>query len=728
MTPISRLASVSNPVGGVTITATLTDGVTGQDLYVTQPDGTQATITSVTTTDHVGAYTLRLTSAQLPLETYGVRVVPSLVNADISTGIQRAHSFTLAADGSKSVFTDRTTHNGMISLINFYDMSSVPILGRVQLNDDPSDMLYGSAAFQGCGISNITINVYDAADTTYSKILASSSATSHDGGFSVSVPMFSSVRLVPVQTGVNRTFSPAFILVNVKQSLIQVDPFLDQTVSTVALEIDGGQCHFHVGSVRPTLFFDGCGPSAHVLLPAFADGAGYTYLVPSVAYTIKLFDPKNPFSGLQGTDLDGTRLPNAYLNGPVFSFVASATAPFAVDFSNMLEPQSFSFNYQAVPDFVYKSPLPCFDPKAPAGAGQQYSYFKSGGAGVIEFTVTDTYGYVGTQGEVRTSVCGNVSSALEFLDGATQAGGNLLGVYMSAYGCSTGNAACRIPTVFNAKSRSTSLTYAFIPGDIQTSDFKTSSADVAHTQPAYSRLIQYRLADSALPWNPFYAVIVGSAATGGTLSLVYPPYDALYILRDPPGGLSFAAISTESIVTSTTQLYLTGGSNTNVALEGSLGAEGGTKLCTGAAAGGDVGAVAEAAVDECVEPLKIKALAVLGTTMSSGSTTTLTRTNTQAIQFATTVTTSEDPNIIDGDGDLFLTIDGSFSLTLSDTVAVELIKVSNGGVDTTTCKATVTPSIVWKEDKGVTYQASWLLHGRAEGRREETRNVGTLRC
>jgi hypothetical protein len=337
---------------------------------------------------------------------------------------------------------------------------------------------------------------------------------------------------------------------------------------------------------------------------------------------------------------------------------------------------------------------------APAGL-RVYDVAKSEGPATVAWRVTDTYGYVGTGGEDRRSLCGEVETSVDVLDAVTAAGSSLYVGHVLG-GCSTGDVPCRVPSQYNNKSRETTVTYRYLPGPIQQSDFRTDEENTAHTQPAYSRTLQWRLGGSVLPWNQHYVVIAGSTEIPGSLSLPYPPHKPAYILRDPPGGSSSASLSMSRSLTTATVHSLVDSSGVVRTLTTKAGSSGQIKTCVGQASGADSGANFQAANFACDKTYDWEAYGFFRNTRKSGSTLTSTTTDVRTLEFAHNIATSSSPDLANGQGDLFLTVAGSYTLSMARLVAVSFDSTTTPA----TCTATSRPAIQWSLDEGTTFE--WI--------------------
>jgi hypothetical protein len=130
------------------------------------------------------------------------------------------------------------------------------------------------------------------------------------------------------------------------------------------------------------------------------------------------------------------------------------------------------------------------------------------------------------------------------------------------------------------------------------------------------------------------------------------------------------------------------------------GSSGQIKTCLGQATGTDTGATFQAANFACDNTFDWEAYAFFRNTRKSGSTLTSTTTDVRTLEFAHNIATSSDPELANGQGDLFLTVAGSYTLSMARLIAVSFDSSSTPA----TCTATSRPAIQWSLDEGTTFQ------------------------
>jgi hypothetical protein len=333
--------------------------------------------------------------------------------------------------------------------------------------------------------------------------------------------------------------------------------------------------------------------------------------------------------------LDGSDVPSSYRNGPVFDFVANTPAT-QIDLTDALTPETklplLHYTYFSIPDITMQSKPMCRDELATGTEEMKaYAYLQARSLASVTFQLSERYGWA-----TAPRVCQQVNAGVSLLDGVTTQGDQLLEFYREApFSCSTTDQPCVLPGVFNPNTSFTTVTYLFATGDIQTSSFaQGAGGEGPHSQPSFSRTLLYKLAGSVLDYKPLHFVLLGTKAIPGSLSLTYPPWDALYILRDPPGGGSAAQLDVSNSLATETSLTVDRTNTKSGTLMAGLTADLETETCLG------LGAAV------CTGTIAVEAEALVGGRQGETSSKAAEENLREELTFSTGAITSNHPNFV----------------------------------------------------------------------------------
>ena len=525
------------------------------------------------------------------------------------------------------------SHSSVLGGNAFVDNTVTLVSGRVLIGYNA--LLPG---VDGCGMPGIVMQAFASSDTAFSSPLSSSIITSDSGAFQLTVPSQQTVVLRPFYNGSTTTaadgvssvtavhsFSPPTLRLSVGLSPIVGLQLFDTTTNTLSLQLLGGLCQAFVANVRPVLILDSCG-SVHFPLGAYSR-LSTPYALPAVearllSYTADPLDGSGVVSDSAMSLSYQTQL-NAWL---------VSNAQLQLDLRSASQSQSWTF-YNATTITVQAPlvPAPCLD--ALGGTGLPFDFAQQGQTTTVNFQLTQAYGYspptTCTQLDVGSNALWLFDSVSDIVNECTQ------------FGCAV------TPSYADGL---TSASYSTVAGDPYL--FPRIGA------PPYTRDLRYGLAASSNPSaSVLFFFVTGSVSYSGVGSIPFPPSSPLYILRDPPGGSSFASIT--SVYTATTVQM----SSTEEDQVFSLSE--------------NVQAGVDDTVMNCVGPAVVAAdLAcsnVLSTVSFAGVTATATetvnavqasQTSTQA-QYSIAISTSTDPGVIDGQGDLFLLVVSNLDFSLA---------------------------------------------------------------
>jgi hypothetical protein len=627
-----------------------------------------------------------------------------------------------------NMYDDTMKHGQHLSAVDFYDNSEVGIIGAVQLSQDQRT----PEPFQGCGVGGIRVTAYLQSDTARATPIGQTPLTTNTGAFTFSVPLYSKLVLVPSYIGEGapsqnpigqqschrsaacllcqiltltlvpsmllchrvcscsvHTFEPAFMLVTVHQSTIQLQPFLDVTTARFSAVANGGACLMHIGMFKPVVELTSCKAQPIFTLGEFGSHSTY-FTLPAMEYNFRLYHHLDSGSGLQPSDLGGYVLSAEYANGPVREW-SDKYEPQVVDLRAVTastEPV-LTFNYIAPATITPLRPATCVDELVLDTANSKYLYLYAQQLAVVKFDLYETYGYIDTDGNKHQFKCGHVTTGVEVLDSITQPGQPLLSYYTGPdYGCKDTYSACAMPAVYNGNFSTTTATYILQAGDIERSENQNSEGN--HFAPSYSRSLQYRLAGSVLDWQQLHVVLLGTYSFPGTVTLLTPPFDALFILRDPPGGSSTASLKQGTTLETESSIHNAVTSSYDSSFKLTAGTSVKTSTCEGLGA------------ESCQETVDTKAEASLSLALSADGSAKFSSTSSSSVSMSQTVTTSSNPSYRNGDGDLFLTESGVIHFASAVTIDGSLIDDPNHAGQKI-CKTTLRPTVSWTKGTSNTF-------------------------
>ena len=616
-------------------TGALTNAATISSLSLTITGEAAVVDTSHTASSYVAAASpsplvatsspLDVVSPLLPLSYHGV-----VTHAFQSEGVVRpTGSLTLPV-----------SHAGILSLVNFIDVSVVSVHGNINIGPSAYEWLAG---LELCGMPNVVVTAYAIADTQRANPLGYSEATLGDGSFVLTVPIDEPVVLVPSyvssvsSASINHQFLPPTIELVGSATPVYGVQFYDIQLNTLTLSIAGGLCEASVGSVKPMLILDSCG-SAQFIMPPYSK-LDTQYQLPAIQGHVLSYagDPRTGlvFDGANGmtpgyqVQLNTWLLNNAQL-------VLDLTA------GNM----TTDFVYYNTTQVGLASPLnvlPCVDWSS---TQQPFAIWLQGSTQTVTFYLWEQYGY----GEfANANLCQQVSSDV--------------GVYLQdlvsqqsqpPLTCASG---CTLPeTTFDGKRTTTNYTLvAGSPNVFQRGGLA----------PDYTLDVLFGIANSLTETGQALHVLVTGNIAQQTMGVVpIAPQSANFILRDPPGGSSYASVSTVTISTFSLTTGVTSNTDSSASNQLGEGAESVESECVGD----------EVYACNLVGSTNVQAVSGTGTDSSSVSVSQGTTTTTQ--QVTLTAQTSQDPSVIDGDGDLFLLSTSQMTYTLATVLSANTVSGS----------------------------------------------------
>ena len=539
------------------------------------------------------------------------------------------------------------SHSSVLAGSVFVDSTVTLVSGRVLIGYNA--LMPG---VDSCGMPGIVVQAFASSDSLFQSPLSSSIISSNTGAFQLSVPSQQTVVIRPFYNGSTvtssngvssttplHTFSPPTITLQVGMSPIIGLQLYDTTTHTLSLQLLGGLCSAFVANVRPVLILDSCG-SVHFPLGSFS-WLSTPYQLPAIearvlSYTADTFDGSgvvfdSAMSLSYQVQLNSWLVTNGQLQLDLRGGPYSQTWTFYNSTTITIQPPL--------------TPAPCVD--VLGGTLLPFDFAQQGQTTTVIFKLTQSYGYnpqtTCSQVNVSTNQVWVYDSVSDIVNQCTQ------------FGCPI------TPTYFDGV---TFASYSTMAGNPYL--FPRIGA------PPYTRDLRYGLASSSNPDASVLSFLVtGSVAYSGVGSVSFPPSSPLYILRDPPGGNSYASIT--SVYTATTVQMDSLEEDQVFSLS--------ENIMTGIAD----------AVMNCVGPSLIVAdLActnILSTADFAGLTATATETveavqsssTTSQAQYSISISTSTDPSVIDGQGDLFLLVVANLDFSLA-------VKLSGAPVaGSTTC-------------------------------------------
>ena len=125
-------------------------------------------------------------------------------------------------------------------------------------------------------------------DTSFENPIATSLPTDGSGQFSLAVPAHQTVVIVPLynqeEQTVSHTFNPSSVTLNTTEQRIQNLNFIDNTTQPFTNSLSGGLCNLSIASVLPVVVLPSCASRRWTSLPGFTNGP-ITYLLPATTFT-----------------------------------------------------------------------------------------------------------------------------------------------------------------------------------------------------------------------------------------------------------------------------------------------------------------------------------------------------------------------------------------------------------------------------------------------------------
>ena len=215
--------------------------------------------------------------------------------------------------------------------------------------------------------------------------------------------------------------------------------------------------------------------------------------------------------------------------------------------------------------------------------------------------------------------------------------------------------------------------------------------------PPYTRDLRYGLANSLNPEQFVLSFfITGVVSYSGIGSIPYPPSSPLYILRDPPGGGSSASIESTYAVSRVDM------SNTEIDESFSLSEQ--IKLGVEAAVTTCVGAIVEYTCSPILDAKSWDGITIAGIqTANVNDASATTNQDTYDMQ----VSTSTDPSVIDGQGDLFMVVVANLDFSLA-------VKLS-GATVTGSTQCIINPPVEtiaysWDPSRYLQWMSAWDIN------------------
>lgn len=481
----------------------------------------------------------------------------------------------------------KVQHNVALRDQDFTDASEVLVSGRILFQEQSWPLL------SGCGIDGVTVSSYslDSVNMTTGLPLSDAIAihqslpSDSSGYWSLDVGINSQFVLVPQLAG--RTFAPFSLQQSGQQytpaSVVQtigvnsVDgvDFQDFTRRTLSVSLVGGdltQCNTTVGQVLPTLQLPSC-PGARFTIKGMPYGLtpmDYQRL-PALAMV---------FHSYSANQLDGFLLGNDQPTGDFrytptsHELALQATMngwllEHGLFYANLVDhDQQTVLNYIApleLPSFSQVVSLPtvaeCSSPIAAPAFEQpvnvSFGWLSQGSFYSMVLPSHETYGHARTQcfytaSFRQVSIIDQISNR-KVSDGGgpslrpCEAGCTLPAQYITLNNCSVSTSVSNATASTCVPRLVTVYVYNFIAGDPEIITHAAPPADESPSifSPDYTRYLRYSVLgdDSTLAQLNF--AIAGTTKVAEGILVEYPfKYVPQMILHDPPGGGSFATITT----------------------------------------------------------------------------------------------------------------------------------------------------------------------------------------
>ena len=640
----SRLRS-SLTLAGVTTLAYAPSNATIVQWPSSFPNSTNQTVLHLSTaTDAQGrTQPVTLTLYSVPVVMSGVNVSASSIasqHVNNSTGAmspivaQRAlvHQFQVEGHFPSSPTLQVTmTHGQTYAGVTIDDLSEVSLSGFVRWGPQTEALAQGLSQ---CGMEGVVITAFDVSDVSFNNPLAASVPTLGDGKWSLAVISQSTVVLVPTfplptpadssVVQVNHTFSPASLTLSVTSAPVTMLLFADTTTNTLTAQLLGGLCQAQVGFIVPVLVLDTCG-GLHIPLPGYSTFA-QSYQLPAVRATFLSYtaDPLDR-SGVQPfTTSTSDVIPAAYQATINTWLIRNGQASLDLTAGN----QALSFTYSSPTSVKLLSPASiCTDELD--GTGLPFYLGQQGGTAQLTFALGQQYGY------------GSLASTCNHIDTTA----NTVWVHDNAAADTTlpCAAGCQVSAAYDGTS--TTASYSSLLGNPYL--YARSGA------PPFTRDICFGLAQDMHPEaQVLHVLITGTYAYAGVGSLPFAPSQPLYILRDPPGGGSFATVTSTYIQSQLNASSGTEDADRSLSVSATHGADQTITTCQGFG------------YSVCTMAVKTSASQKAGLELDSTSTDVTGDSDTSSVSYSVAISTSADPSIVGGDGDLFLVVSSNVIFSL----------------------------------------------------------------
>ena len=541
----------------------------------------------------------------------------------------------------KAPFGVTTTAN------DFIDLSVVTVTGRVTVAPLPN----GPAGIEQCGVPNIIVQAFAVTDLQLLAPLYSSLPTGSDGGYAVDVTANQAMVLSASYNG-NRSlhaFFPPFLNLTVGSVNLSAQNFADTTTHSLSLQIVGGLCQAPIGQVVPVLVVDSCG-SQHFPLEPYTWFPSHYELPAIVAHLVSYTAEPADGSGLRLTPALLAQQPNSRPTPDQLAYQAMINSWLItngqLDLNLTVSDSAVQLVYTAptviglVEPFNGLANLPCLDQ---SGTGLTFGILPSAQPLTFLWQLSEVYG-VPDDHYNQPLTCGHVNTSLIQLWVHDSLSDDAFNPCV-AYGCA-------VPGTFDPSAGTTTVQYNTMLGQ----PYPFSRGGLA---PPYTRDLKYGIANSVNPEASVVSLLLtGSLSYEGVTSIKIPPSPAavLMILRDPPGGSSFSSWSSTFSVTSSLAIDMTFNADSKVQVKSVLGEETVATECAGAL-------VEYTCVTSVTE-------ALYGTEVDTevGASTGSHYEQQTSQTYQLTVSTSTNPQIQDGDGDMLLLISPTVDISLATTV------------------------------------------------------------
>ena len=530
---------------------------------------------------------------------------------------------------------------------NFQDNSTVAVSGQVTFAPNVQ-----TPGVQYCGVEGIVVQAFAPSDTTFVNPVGTSAPTGVDGMYALAVTAAQQLVLVASFGGnlTLHTFAPNNVSLTVSHTPVAGVNFQDTTTQNVVLSIVGGLCAATVGYVKPVLVLNTCG-GVHIPLGAFGSYP-QQYVLPAF--------PSASILGYTADSQDGSGLQVLTPPNSAQAAYAAQVNTWLVDNGQLqlnlsLTGANVQLNYTSDTDITLLRPsfaqLPCAEQQND-GPLLPYDVRASAQPYTVVFQLSQSYGVAGIPGVLDSSTCGNINASLIQLF--------VFDALSDNAGSECVSVGCALPPVYDPVSRTSSVEYTTVLGAPYIFPRYPQAPD-------YSRDLRYGIAgtfDEEI--NVLSVVVTGSEAYNGIAEIAVPPQNTppLYIVRQPPGGMSSTTYTSTFTVTATltTDALYSFDQNYLTMVGGGFNLEG--ELCALFGIGVESGL--------CTWTLYLNVELDYTNTVDVQRSNEFNAIDTTSISYAQSFTTTNDQYTIDGAGDAFLLIAASILESLSTTVSASV--------------------------------------------------------